>query len=174
MKNTSIAFFVDLDETLIRSTFCAYHKPATGKNSKLVKLKLAYSHETYQVVIHPESINLLKYLRSLTSNVFMLTAAIKPYAEKINLLFKLGFNKLDIFSREEIEAHNKRDLSDKLVNIDTFVLIDNLPSFSNFSKLEFLSSVKNNQQKYIQVNEFYSLTQKDQWTLDYIKKQIEA
>ena len=104
----------------------------------------------------------------------MLTVAIKSYAEEINSLFKLGFKKRDIFSREEIEVYDKRDLPEKLGDADAVVLIDNLPYLDNQHKLAFLSNLGKGRQKYIKVNDFYSLLQNDHWTLEQIKKEVET
>lgn len=174
MKNTSFAFFVDLDETMINSVYFGHKQPDFEDKKLVIRLKFGADTEAYQVKIHPETINLLEYLRSLTSHVFMLTVAIKSYAEEINSVFKLGFKKRDIFSREEIEVYDKRDLPEKLDAVDTIVLIDNLPYFDNQQKLAFLSNLGKGRQKYIKVNDFYSLRQNDHWTFDHIKKEIET
>lgn len=172
MKNTSLAFFVDLDETMINSVWFGHDTPDSEDGKRVMKLKFGDDAEIYQVKIHPETMNLLEYLRSLTPHVFMLTVAIKSYAEEINSLFKLGFKKRDIFSREEILAYDKRDLPEKLGDVDAVVLIDNLPYMDNLNKLAFLSNLGKGRQKYIKVNDFYSLLQKDHWTLEHIKKEI--
>lgn len=151
--------FVDLDETLIH-TFDSWEDREGDK----VESFILSDGDEYVTCLRPGALEFLAKLREL-GDVYMLTAATKEYASKINLLFNLGFKVKDIYSREDV---CKNILSLEPANL--VFLIDNLDKRDNYSKLQFLRAAsKTKVTNYIQCQ-----TYKGGNTLPLDEEQIES
>lgn len=130
--NKNKYIFVDLDETLIH---CNPWNDEPKEGSKVITL--SSFNDTYRAVLRPGTLNLLAALR-LIAPCFILTAAVKDYAEGWNKEFSLGFKNEEIYHRYDISAR-KIDVS-KFPNAQSY-LIDNLPRHENRDKIEFLREI---------------------------------
>jgi len=136
--------FVDLDETLIH---CDTWNDEPIKGSKVITLE---HNDTYRALMRPGALELLKALRAIAP-CYILTAAVQNYAEGWNKVFRLGFDKSDIYHRKDIS--NLKIKESKFPNAQTY-LIDNLPRHENRSKIEFLREI-DSVPKYFNIKPFY-------------------
>lgn len=124
----NIPIFVDLDETLIHSTY-----PVTRPADDAVRVRAG--NEDYDVVLRNGARQLLKILRN-RGQVHMLTIATHDYALEMNNVFKLDFPTHRIFSRTHVANRSAPSISAPRV-----YLFDNLPRRENRNKIEFLRKI---------------------------------
>ena len=124
----NIPIFVDLDETLIHSTY-----PMANPPDDAVRVKAG--NEDFDVVLRNGALQLLKMLRN-RGQVHMLTIATHDYALEMNSVFKLDFPTHRIFSRTHVATRSNPDISAPRV-----YLFDNLPRRENRNKIEFLRKI---------------------------------
>jgi TFIIF-interacting CTD phosphatase-like protein len=153
--------FVDLDETLIHTNLASEPNEVPE-----VEVQAGFRHsgipDIYNVSLRPGAIELLAALRAIGS-VYMLTRAVQEYAEAMSNTFNLGFTEKDIYSRKVVRNYYNEELD--LKGGPTF-LIDDLPEFDNYEKVELISQL--GPVKYINIKSFYGF--KDQaLTSGYIK-----
>ena len=124
----NIPIFVDLDETLIHSTY-----PVTRPADDAVRVRAG--NEDYDVILRNGARQLLKMLRN-RGQVHMLTIATHDYALEMNNVFKLDFPTHRIFSRTHVANRSAPSISAPRV-----YLFDNLPRRENRNKIEFLRKI---------------------------------
>lgn len=124
----NIPIFVDLDETLIHSTY-----PVTRPADDAVRVRAG--NEEYDVILRNGARQLLKMLRD-RGQVNMLTIATHDYALEMNSVFKLDFPTHRIFSRTHVANRSAPSISAPNV-----YLFDNLPRRENRNKIEFLRKI---------------------------------
>lgn len=137
--------FVDLDETLIH---CDPWHNEPRKGSKTITLE---HNDTYTAFLRPGALKLLKTLRGIAP-CFILTAAIKSYAEGWNEMFGLGFDKSQIYHRGDINICGGIQLL-SFPNAQSY-LIDNLPRKENREKIKFLNLI-DSKPKYFNIKPYY-------------------
>jgi hypothetical protein len=147
--------FWDIDETLIHTSLKPY-------NANAIHFKLG--GENYYVKVRDCSNELIDFSRNLVGveNVYILTAATRDYAHKINDLAKWEFSLENIFTREDIFENNfllAYDIplpKEYKSNVDIIskdnVLIDNLPPRSNRDKIEFIGI---DYDRYLKIDDYY-------------------
>lgn len=124
----NIPIFVDLDETLIHSTY-----PVTRPADDAVRVRAG--NEDYDVILRNGARQLLKMLRN-RGQVHMLTIATHDYALEMNNVFKLDFPTHRIFSRTHVANRSAPNILAPRV-----YLFDNLPRRENRNKIEFLRKI---------------------------------
>jgi len=124
----NIPIFVDLDETLIHSTY-----PVTRPADDAVRVRAG--NEDYDVILRNGARQLLKMLRN-RGQVHMLTIATHDYALEMNNVLKLDFPTHRIFSRTHVANRSAPSISAPRV-----YLFDNLPRRENRNKIEFLRKI---------------------------------
>jgi len=136
--------FFDLDNTLIASLA---DWEITGKEEGDFLLLDLPSGEAYKLFIRPGALNVINYARALVGidKVFILTAATKNYALKINELAGFRFNPKNIFSREDMRdipcGYGYQTPSFKGWAREN-VLIDDLSYESHTQKAKFIGTDK--------------------------------
>lgn len=124
----NIPIFVDLDETLIHSTY-----PVLRPADDAVRVRAG--NEDYDVILRNGARQLLKMLRN-RGQVYMLTIATHDYALEMNSVFKLDFPTHRIFSRTHVANRSAPNILAPRV-----YLFDNLPRRENRNKIEFLRKI---------------------------------
>jgi hypothetical protein len=165
--------FQDLDECILHTTTNDIH----GK--ECVEFILDNDTNTYRTVIRSCAKELFEYYNGVVGkeNVYILTTATRDYAKELNRLGGFGLDEDHIFSREDIQQHRVTwgwggegatplPIADK-----DNVLIDNLPSRYNDSKMSMMGIVTKN---YYQTPEYYGNNMSEDNFLDGVKKFIEA
>jgi hypothetical protein len=150
--------FWDIDETLIFTS--VNNKPEQECLSFVMDADLNH----YYTIVRPYAKRLIDFSRSLVGQdkVHILTSSSREYVQEINRLADFGFNKEDIFSREDIEDHTMFALyGDLSYNPHIFahknnVLIDNLPISANQSKIDFIG-IFNTLDNYLNINNYYGV-----------------
>lgn len=163
MKKTAKYIFVDLDETLIYATFGGVSRPVVDGTAisciALPDYKSA-AIDFYRVRLRDGARMLLEELRAIApENVRMLTAATRPYAEAINILYQFGFRTDEIYSREDMQS-DKLIASEKMPVGDVY-LIDNLPRYENRIKIDYLRGIAEGDIRYIKVGEYFGDVESD-------------
>lgn len=157
-KQISRIFF-DLDETLIYTMIDEFPKD----HEYLSVIDNSGLGPDYHFIVNPYAKDMIEYAQSLVGNenIFILTAAGKNYARKINSTAKFGFREENIFSYDDIRARKFQsgwELYNVIVHEDlkdeNNVLIDNLPYRLNDDKCNFIG-IRDVQNRYIQVRDFY-------------------
>lgn len=147
--------FWDIDETLIHTSF-------SDPNQEHIHFKLG-DGDDYYTIVRPCSKRLIEFSRNLVGeeNVFVLTAATKDYACKVNELAEFGFKENKILSREDIRNHRIQTAyggsavyAGELADKDN-VLIDNLNPRHNSDKISFLGLWKTLDSNYFQIRDYY-------------------
>jgi hypothetical protein len=160
-------FFFDIDENIAHSL---YNDP----NQDHIFFEIDGSK--FYTIIHPHALEVIEYTRNLLGkeNVYILTAAIKEYAEKINELAGFGFDKDHIFAREDMEnnevymAYGARYVRPHALAGDSNMIVDNLPFHFNKDKTQFMGILKHN---YLNVPDYYGVNTKDAMKyFDRVKK----
>ena len=160
MPSKRINVFVDLGETLIHTIGMA---PYAGKETFELKgqepdpeveyadkpVKVKIDKEICYVVLRPGANYLLYRLREI-GHVYMLTRASKSYAKAMNKAFNFGFDEDRIFDKEYVK--NWKYKNPKIPKGDN-VLIDDLDSYDNFEKINFIK--KFGPAKYIRIDAFW-------------------
>jgi hypothetical protein len=150
--------FIDLDETLISAIYigsASNMPPDFDASVKVVegltRGSIILANETYRGILRPYVHEFLERVKAKygDTNVYMLTAATLPYALEFNRIFNLGFTESRIYDRElipyQMEPHRDYEA----------VLVDNLDSRYNESKIGFLNRSEFQQVHYIQIEDFY-------------------
>lgn len=144
--------FWDIDETLIHSIWGA-NEPPTQPHHVMVG-----ENSLYYVFERECAKELIAYSRHLVglSNVFILTAASRKYAERVNELCEWQFPAENIISREDIQAHywstaygGKAICAGKHAHPDN-VLIDNLCPRENEEKIAIIGINKTYETNYLE------------------------
>lgn len=154
--------FVDLDETLISTTFVGRTRPDTG--GMAISYIQLIGNETeevdyYRVRLREGARMLLNELRAVApEHVRLLTAAQRDYAEAINTLYQFGFSTDDIHSREDMRAGN---LTARDFPAGDVYLIDNLPRHENRVKIDYLRAITDGDINYIKVAEYVGHIEND-------------
>jgi FMN phosphatase YigB (HAD superfamily) len=154
--------FVDLDETLISTTFVGRTRPDTG--GMAISYIQLIGNETeevdyYRVRLREGARMLLNELRAVApEHVRLLTAAQRDYAEAINTLYQFGFSTDDIHSREDMRAGN---LTARDFPAGDVYLIDNLPRHENRVKIDYLRAITDGDINYIKVAEYFGHIEND-------------
>lgn len=117
MSDNRYVFF-DLDETLIQAEYNNFNK-----RRKRVDITWdcdgIQRSEAYGVILREGALELLSVTRRLYPNVYMLTASVSCYAQKINEVFNLGFKPEEIITRDMyLEGHNFINNNIKSVLVD--------------------------------------------------------
>lgn len=149
-------FFFDLDSTLIHSL---YDEPEQEH------IFFTVSNDFY-TIIHPQAVSTINYVRQLLGkdNVYILTAAIREYADRVNELAGFGFDEDHIFAREDMENNEaygayggKHIISHALANKGNMI-VDNLPFHHNLDKIQFMGISREN---YLNVPDYFGVNTTD-------------
>lgn len=150
--------FFDLDECLI-------HTELREPTQKHISFCLDDYGGTYYSIVRPCAKRLIEFARNLigAENVFILTAAIKPYACEINRLAEFGFPEDQILSREDINNHyfataygGGSILASQHAHVDN-VLIDNLEGRYNQDKVSFIGIWRSLDTNYLKIRDYYGV-----------------
>jgi len=153
--------FLDLDETLIHASLNNFSKNRIRVDFDLSNHSIAWGNgsltETYGVTPRPHVHELLKTVRLLYPNVYILTAATTEYGIKMNAACNLEFKEDHIIGRD-LWNHlyiESKDLYNFTTEPCTSVLIDNQhPSLPNAKdKISYLQ--KFGKTHYIKCSEFH-------------------
>jgi hypothetical protein len=151
--------FFDLDETLI-------HTCASNPEQDHIFFYLDGDEELYQTIIRPCAKSLIKFAQQSVGekNVYILTASVQEYAEKINELGELGVLKEKIIAREKIQGNYSRvawgggcTLPMEGVANENNILIDNLPPRYNEDKIQLIGISKTYLTNYLQVRDYWGV-----------------
>jgi hypothetical protein len=128
--------FIDLDETLIHSQYAYGNLP--GGATRIV----FPDGSKYYTTLRPGAKEFLKLVRERYSDVYMLTAACREYAHMMVDTFDLGFDRGNIYAREDTQNSHVEKLN---FPVGRSVLVDDLPD-NGFnlpleSKKAFLSDI---------------------------------
>ena len=154
--------FVDLDETLISTTYAGHVCPDVG--GMAISYIELIDNETelvdyYRVRLRDGARMLLNELRDIApENVRLLTAAQRDYAEAINTLYQFGFSTDDIHSREDTQAGK---LTARDFPAGDVYLIDNLSRHENRIKIDYLRGIAAGDINYIKVGEYFGHVEND-------------
>jgi len=154
--------FWDIDETLIFTS--VNNKPAQECSSFMMDADLNH----YYTIIRPCAKSLIDFSRSLVGQdkVHILTSSSKEYAQEINRIGDFGFDKEDIFSREDVDSHTMFTAyggvayNPHIYASKNNVLIDNLPIDYNQSKIDFIGIFKSSD-NYLNVKNYYGVNYPD-------------
>lgn len=168
--------FFDLDETLVHTEFdehpghdCVVHIDADGLGP------------VYFTTINKEAYALIEYANALVGNenVYILTAAGKDYASRINKEANFGILEENIFGYSDIKMNTIPSFAwnchyvianEKIANPNN-ILIDNLEIRYNESKCSYIGIRPD---RYIEVKDFNSTDFEDYSYLEQVKYAIEA
>lgn len=154
--------FFDIDETLIHTT-------TYDPEQECHKFELDGDYFTYYTIVRPCAMSLIQFARDLVGfeNVHILTTATRDYAETINELAGWGFNKEDIFTREDIRGHRREfptayggvyhEYDPHIYANKNNVLIDNLPPRSNYNKVVFIGISNLEDTNYLHIRDYYGV-----------------
>ena len=153
--------FFDIDETLIH-TFLS--PPEQGHI--VFTLNKPYDVRPYYTIIRPQAQDIINQARNLIGrdNVYILTAAVKEYALKINELAIWEFREDQIFSREDLNHHSYPTAYGGSAKFPNFkianpnnVLIDNLDPRHNEEKIIFIGIQKTWGKNYLRVRDYFGV-----------------
>ena len=150
--------FWDIDETLIFTSI------NNKQEQEFLNFIMDADLNHYYTIVRPCAKRLIDFSRTLVGQdkVHILTSSSREYAQEINRLADFGFNKEDIFSREDLEDHTMIALYGALsYNPHIYanknnVLIDNLPIRANQSKVDFIG-IFNTLDNYLNINNYYGV-----------------
>ena len=152
--------FFDLDETLIHTSLI---KPAYAH----VEFKFLHDYfspkiETFYTMFRPCANSVIKFARELVGKdrVYILTAAPKDYAIKMNESGNFGFDEDHIYSKEDIGktrihlAYGSHSVlaNEKIAHKDN-VLIDNMYPYCQLEKIAYIG-MHNHAENYLQVTDY--------------------
>ena len=153
--------FLDLDSTLI---FTALDDPEQDH----IKFYLIDDARPYYTIIRPSAKKLIDFARNLVGfdNVYILTSAIKEYAEIINDKAGFGFEKDHIFAREDMQ-HNtyytaysgSACLGNESILDKDNVLIDDLQFRYNVGKMSFIGI---DSSRYLNIEPYYGVNNREE------------
>jgi hypothetical protein len=161
--------YFDNDQTLSHTEYfpCSYFEHDFTFN---------LGNDTYVTKVNPHTIPLLNFARNLVGeeNVFMLTAATKPFAAEIDRLGGFGFGKEKILDRFDINRFLKTPKYQRPKDhlCTRSVLIDNLFPRDSEEKIMFLGMTQDYQDRYCQVFDFYGTPSENFETdvIDFLKR----
>lgn len=153
--------FIDLDETMISTIYANSQKEAESivylDQSDMVEVVSFELEDGWYITYLRNGVKtFLRKCREIYGhdNVYILTAATKDYACKINELHELGFKKDHIISREDIKYKPPSDQGFKLPG--QYVLVDNeeywFHCYGRVQKVSYLHNLP--QSRYIKVEDF--------------------
>lgn len=153
--------FFDIDSTLI-------YTDLSDPEQDHIKFYLIDDARPYYTIIRPSAKKLIDFARNLVGfdNVYILTSAIKEYAEIINDKAGFGFEKDRIFAREDME-HNtyytaysgSACLGNESILDKDNVLIDDLPFRYNVRKMSFIGI---DSSRYLNIEPYYGVNNREE------------
>jgi len=167
------AIFWDLDECILYTD--VNDTDVNDPGQEHISFTLDESPLQYFTIIRPCALELIKFSRNLVghNNVYILTTSTENYANKINELAGFGFASDHIFHRETIQkawysaAYGGGSTAPCNVASKENVLIDNLPSKENYSKMNLIGI---NRDRYLKVDDYYGCNYPEDPFEDDVKK----
>lgn len=164
--------WLDLDDTLIKSFYIEndiFYDDL--KNSKQTKHHRNECHTGYLTFLRPIGDEIIKYSKELvgSENVYILTAASRNYALDIVREMVINISFSNIMTRDELDEFRV----DRVKQEGTNILIDDLPYYDNYHKLNYLDIPKN-LERYIQIAPYspFNSNEKEITSLEEIKVKL--
>lgn len=164
--------FFDIDNTLIHTEYEPFPDGIQDKRFTL-------GGHDYYVVLREGAKEVVEYAQEMVGegNVYILTAAIRSYTERILRLFDIKIPSENIFTREDVDnqscttIYGGRVVYQNPIGKYTNAMIDDLPFELNPNKVAFMNFDKEN---YLQVRPFYGVNRLDYSFEDTVKEFLKS
>lgn len=143
--------FLDLDQTLI-SSFPSYEKTVLTVKTREQPVEF---HSNYFTYVRPLANRLVDFCQEKVGNenVYILTAAVKDYADDIVTGADFNIKKAHIFARDFVYSNHTLD---RKFEDGNNILVDDLPYYDNYTKMKKLGIFRQ-QEKYINIEPYHPI-----------------